>query len=155
MDGGSRTVKPDIGERGILGHTASPCDIAIPNWSGGKYLAIDVAVICPLAASHISQEQPCESYALQRKHAYYDEGFKGTNYDFVAMVFETSGAVNLEGLNIIKQLIRFGSKREGVQNSVFAGRTWARIACSIQYSVAQGILNRSYFVDSNIGLAVS
>ena len=85
----------------------------------------------------------------------YDEGFKGTNYDFVAMVFETSGAVNLEGLNIIKQLIRFGSKREGVQNSVFAGRTWARIACSIQYSVAQGILNRSYFVDSNIELSVS
>jgi hypothetical protein len=47
------------------------------------------------------------------------------------MVFETSGAVNVEGLNIIKQLIRFASKREGVQNSVFAGRTWARIVCSI------------------------
>ena len=45
----------------------------------------------------------------------------GTNFDFVAMVFETSGAVNVEGLNIIKQLIRFASKREGVQNSVFAG----------------------------------
>ena len=37
---------------------------------------------------------------MQRKHAYYDEGFKGTNYDFVAMVFETSGAVNLQGLDV-------------------------------------------------------
>ena len=57
--------------------------------------------------------------------------------------------MNLEGLDVIKQLVRFASKREGVQNSVFAGRTWARIACSIQYCVAQGILNRSYFEDSN------
>jgi len=63
-------------------------------------------------------EQPCESYASQRKHNYYDQGFVGTNFDFVTMVFETSGAVNGEGLN--KQLIRFASKREGVQNSVFA-----------------------------------
>ena len=97
----------------------------------------------------MAQDQPCESYASQRKHNYYDQGFVGTNFDFVAMVFETSGAVNVEGLNIIKQLIRFASKREGVQNSVFAGRTWARIACSIQYSVAQGILNRAYFEEDN------
>ena len=60
----------------------------------------------------MSQEQPCESYASQRKHNYYDPGFVGTNFDFVAMVFETSGAVNVEGLNMIKQLIRFASRRE-------------------------------------------
>src|SRR3569832_1415384 len=112
-------LHPVLEKAGILGHTAQsnrrPADVAIPNWSGGKHLAIDVAVISPLAASHITQEKPCESYASQRKHAYYDEGFKGTNYDFVAMVFETSGAVNLEGLNTLKQLIRFASKR-GAQN---------------------------------------
>ena len=138
---------------GILGHTAQskrrPADVAIPLWNSGRSLAIDVAVICPLAVSHISQEEPCESYAMQRKHAYYDEGFVGTNFDFAAMVFETSGAVNVEGLNVIKQLIHFASKREGVLHSVFAGRTWARIACSIQNSVAQGILNRAYFVEES------
>ena len=72
----------------------------------------------------------------------------GTNFDFGAMVFETSGAVNVEGLNIIKQLIRFASKREGVQNSVFAV-VHGLVACSIQYSVAQGILNRAYFEDED------
>ena len=146
-------LNPVLEKAGILGHTEQskrrPADVAIPLWSSGRSLAIDVAVVCPLAVSHMSQEQPCESYASQRKHNYYDQGFVGTNFDFVAMVFETSGAVNVEGLNIIKQLIRFASKREGVQNSVFAGRTWARIACSIQYSVAQGILNRAYFEEDN------
>ena len=146
-------LNPVLEKAGILGHTEQskrrPADVAIPLWCSGRSLAIDVAVICPLAVSHMAQEQPCESYASQRKHNYYDPGFAGTNFDFVAMVFETSGAVNIEGLNIIKQLIRFASKREGVQNSVFAGRTWARIACSIQYSVAQGILNRAYFEEDN------
>ena len=51
----------------------------------------------------------------------YDAGFVGSRYDFAAMVFETSGAVNSEGADIIRQLIRFASKRECVGNSSFAG----------------------------------
>ena len=113
-------------------------------WRNGRGLAIDVAVICPLAASHLHQEEPCEIYAERQKHKRYDAGFKGSRYEFAAMVFETSGAVNSEGNDIIKQLIRFASKRECVGNSSFAGRTWARISCCIQTSVAQAILNRDY-----------
>ena len=152
-------LSPEMEKIGLLGPTDKSCrrpgDVSFKNWSFNRGLAIDVAVICPVAESNLSCDEPCEEYARKRKHKLYDPGFIGSDYDFVAMVFETSGAVNLEGLNIIKQLIRFGSKREGAQNSVFAGRTWARIACSIQYSVAQGILNRSYFVDSNVGLSLS
>ena len=53
-------------------------------------------------------------YAVRQKHALYDEGFRGSRYDFAAMVFETSGAVNEEGRNILRQMIRFASKRECV-----------------------------------------
>ena len=35
-----------------------------------------------------------------------------SDYDFVPVVFETSGAVNKEGENVLKQIIRFASKRE-------------------------------------------
>jgi hypothetical protein len=141
-------LNPELEKQGILGHTEKskrrPGDVSIPNWSYGRALAIDVAVICPVAESHISQAEPCEAYAEKEKHGTYDEGFKGTNFDFAAVVFETSGAVNEEGNDVIRQLIRFASKREGAGNSSYAGRTWARISCSIQYSVAQAILNRSY-----------
>ena len=61
-------LNPVLEKAGILGHTEQskrrPADVAIPLWSR--------AVVCPLALSHMSQEQPCESYASQRKHNYYD-----------------------------------------------------------------------------------
>jgi hypothetical protein len=63
------------------------------------------------------------------------------------MVFETSGAVNLEGRSILKQIFRFASKRECVGNSVYAGRAWARLGCVIQYAVAQSILIRDVGVE--------
>src|SRR3954470_372087 len=40
-----------------------PGDVSIKNWSLRRGLAIDVAVICPLAASHLHKPEPCESYA--------------------------------------------------------------------------------------------
>ena len=52
------------------------------------------------------------------------------------MVFETSGAVNVEGLEVLKQIFRCTSKR-----SSFCARSWARLSCYLQ-SVAQMILNR-------------
>ncbi len=45
-------------------------------------------------------------------------------------MFETSGGVNAEGEQVVKQIFRF------------AGRAWARLSCCIQDSVAQAILNR-------------
>ena len=60
----------------------------------------------------------------------------------LAVVFETSGAVNEEGKNVLKQIIRFASRRECVGNSVYAGRAWARLGCCIQFGVAQSILIR-------------
>ena len=97
-------------EKLLLGPTDDskrrPGDVSFANWRNGRGLAIDVAVICPLAASHLQQEEPCELHAERQKHKRYDAGFKGSRYEFAAMVFETSGAVNSEGNDIIKQLIR-------------------------------------------------
>lgn len=139
-------LNPEMEKLGILGPTDSskrrPGDVSIPLWSFGRGLAIDVAVICPLASSHLSCEEPCEFYATHQKHMKYDAGFKRSHYEFAAVVFETSGAVNSEGEKIVKQLVRFASKREGVCHSVFSGRTWARLSCCIQMSVAQSCLNR-------------
>ena len=131
---------------GILGETdpsrRRPGDVSIKNWSLRRGLAIDVAVICPLAASHLGKSEPCESYAKNQKIDRYAKGFEKSDYDFAPVVFETSGAVNKEGETVLKQIIRFASKREGITHTVFAARAWARISCCIQFAVAQQILIR-------------
>jgi len=77
----------------------------------------------------------CEKYAESKKHSYYDEDFKGTAFEFAAMVFETTGGVNDEGLELLRQLFRFAAKHQSLQLSVYCGRAWARLSCSLQSSV--------------------
>jgi len=144
-------LNPEMEKLGLLGpgdvSRRRPGDVSLPLWQFNKGLAIDVAVICPVAPCHMNQEVPCEYYAATQKHDRYDPGFVDSRYDFAAMVFETSGAVNLEGRSILKQIFRFASKRECVGNSVYAGRAWARLGCVIQYAVAQSILIRDVGVE--------
>ena len=58
------------------------------------------------------------------------------------MVFETLGAINVEGEEILRQLFRFAAKRLGREFTSFCGRSWARISCNLQRSVSQAILSR-------------
>ena len=148
-------LAPVLEKKGILGDSDKPGrrpgDVTIPLWSHGRGLAIDVAVTCPFAANNLSRSAPCEHYAESKKHAYYDDGFKGSAFNFSAVVFESTGGVNQEGLTVLRQLFRFGAKREGVQLSVYCGRAWARLACNLQSSVAQAILNRMCCVGVGVG----
>ena len=91
------------------------------NWSQGKGLAIDVAVTSPLAASQIRFVQPCEEYAATRKHGKYDASFEGQDFFFSALVWETLGAVNTEGEDVLRQIFRFAAKQLGREFSSFCG----------------------------------
>ena len=61
---------------------------------------------------------------LLLKNTEDDEDFKGTAFEFAAMVFETTGGVNNEGLEVLRQLFRFAAKHQGLQLSVYCGRAW-------------------------------
>jgi hypothetical protein len=56
-------MQPELEKLGILGPTdrsrRRPGDISFKQWAPSRGLAIDVAVICPLVASHLSEEEPC------------------------------------------------------------------------------------------------
>ena len=114
-----------------------PGDVTIPVWRANKGLAIDVAVTSPFGSHNLSCTKPCESYAETKKHARYDNDFKGTAFEFVAMVFETTGGVNNEGLELLRQLFRFAAKHQSLR------RAWARLSCNLQSSVSQCFLNRA------------
>jgi len=137
-------LSPVLEKKGILGPTSGrrPGDVTIMNWSQGKGLAIDVAVTSPLAASQIRFVQPCEEYAATRKHGKYDASFEGQDFFFSAVVWETLGAVNTEGEDVLRQIFRFAAKQLGREFSSFCGRAWARISCTLQTSVSQEILTR-------------
>ena len=137
-------LSPVLEKKGILGNTTGrrPGDVTFQKWTESKGLAIDVAVTSPLAPTYVRMSEPCEWYAGTQKHGKYDKSFKGTDYFFSAMVFETLGAVNVEGEEVLKQLFRFASKRLGRESTSYCGRAWARVSCNLQRSVSQEILNR-------------
>jgi hypothetical protein len=98
-------------KKGILGPTSGrrPGDVTIPIWIPGKALAIDVAVTCPFVPSQ-RLTSPCDHYA--QKHKTY----------LFAVVFETTGAINEEGVGVLRQLFRFAAKHLGVEFSSYCGR---------------------------------
>ena len=135
---------PVLEKQGILGPTSGmrPGDVTIPLWEHGNGLAIDVAVTSPLNKTSLRIISPCEEYADKKKHRKYDKGFVGSNFSFCAMVFETLGAVNAEGEEVLQQLFNFASKQLGLEFTSYCSRAWARLSCSIQRAVAQAILIR-------------
>jgi hypothetical protein len=136
-------LSPQMEKKGILGPTSGrrPGDVTIPNWSGSP-LAIDVAVTSPIIATSVRLNSPCEEYAANQKHRKYDASFAGSDYSFCAMVFETLGAVNQEGEEVLRQLFRYAAAHLGREFSSYCVRAWARFSCTLQRSVAQAILNR-------------
>ena len=132
-------LSPVLEKQGILGNTTGrrPGDVTFQKWSDGKGIAIDVAVTNPLAPTYVRMKEPCEWYAATQKHGKYDVSFEGTDYIFSAMVFETLGAINTEGEELLRMLFRFAAKRMGREFTSYCGRAWARISCDLQRSVSQ------------------
>ena len=138
-------LAPVMEKKNILGDVPGrrPGDVTIPNWRACKGLAIDVAVTCPFSSHNLSCLEPCESYALSKKHAKYDEQFKRSDFEFAAVVFETTGGMTKEAMEVLRQVFRFAAKHQNIPLSVYCGRAWARLACNLQSSMSQAILNRT------------
>ena len=66
-----------------------------------------------MTTGQLGKAEPCESYAQTQKIDRYAAAFVHSDYDFAPVIFETSGALNKEGETVLKQIIRFASKREG------------------------------------------
>ena len=118
---------------------------------GGQTKVWRLTLLTSPYGCNLPRKEPCENYAESKKHAYYDKDFKGTAYEFAAMVFETTGGVNAEGLELLRQLFRFAAKHQNLQLSVYCGRA-CHLVCK---SVSQCFLNRAAiekdidFVDLN------
>jgi len=143
--GSEALLSPVMEKLGLLGPTdptrRRPGDVTFPIWQDGKGIAIDVAVICPVAPTHIRESNSKEIYS-NRKHAKYDRAFLNSpGFNFGVIIMETSGAISEEGTKILKRLFRFASRRLGVTHSAYAARAWARLSCCLQTNVAQNILN--------------
>ena len=102
-----------------------------------KVLRSIVAVTSPLAPSSLRLAEPCEWYAATKKHAKYDVSFESTNFIFSAMVFETLGAINVEGEEVLRQLFRFAKRNWAKVYFLCLGSLFLQLAtCLTSYSHA-------------------
>ena len=139
-------LSPELEKKGILGSAPGrrPGDVTIPGWNQGRALALDIAVTSPLSDTNVRLSDPCESYAHNHKHKKYDKDFKDSEtHLFGAIVWETLGAVNSEGEDYLRQIMRFAAMHLGYEHSSFCGRIWARLSCCLQREVAKQICFRT------------
>jgi hypothetical protein len=127
-------LNPHLEKQGILGPTTGrrPGDVLLPNWNGGG-LAIDTAITSPLTKSSNRFPDPCEEYAAVQKHGKYDAGFVGTSYSFCAMVWETLGALNSEGEEVLKTAFFVCSKAAWPRVQLLL---WARLGARLLHPAA-------------------
>ena len=127
-------LSPVLEKKGIR----RPGDVTFARWADGKGLAIDVAVMSPLAATY----QRLNGMLPLRSTVNMMRVLLKLNIFSCAMVFETLGEVNVEGEEVLRMIFRFAAKRLGREFTSYCGRAWARLSCNLQRSVAQSILAR-------------
>src|SRR6185369_15227957 len=66
-----------------------PGDVTLPNWTGGRPLAVDVAVTSPFSAFGMRSENPADSYSHVYKHGKFQRPFRGKWCLFSALVIES------------------------------------------------------------------
>jgi hypothetical protein len=146
-------LSPELEKAGILGDNSKrrPGDVAIPVWlDTGLPLAIDCAVVCPLAPNHLRELEPAETYSRNHKHKVIDHRFVGTGWGFAAVVAESLGAFTVEAQEVAGKIIRAAAKRSPLPTSRFTGIAWARLSCVVIRATAQMVLDRLPQVEHDI-----
>ena len=140
----SACLGPIKEKAGLLGDVPGqrPADIFIPRLFNGLPTAIDVAVTCPLQERFKNEANPAEKYAEETKHNKYDNGFNGTQIEFVAAVVETFGGWSEEGERTITEIIRRASKRLITCPAPYINTCWQQLSCSLQIMNSRATLSR-------------
>ncbi len=122
-----------------------PGDIFIPQWSGGKDLAVDVGVVCPTAPSYRSNASKERFYSANqmyaRKESKYDKICAEKGFNYLPVVFETPGGVcgkSKDFFNILADRLASASCEEIPRAK---HRIFTRISIALQRSNVIAILN--------------
>ena len=109
-------LSPEVERRDIFSDSKHrPGDVTLPNWAGGRPLAIDVAVTSPFSVAGMRATEPAETYSHTHKHGKFQSRFRGKWCLFSALVMESTGGLTEEALSLLKAIYRFGSKQQNVQ----------------------------------------
>ena len=131
----------------LPGSSEKPADILIPNYSGGKDLAIDFAVTCPLQSKYlrdsaITSGHACNSYALEIKSNNFEQRVQQQNMEYLPIILETFGGFSSESLVFINKLtnsisLRYSESRASCANSFFE-----KVSCLLMKLLARSISSR-------------
>src|ERR1043165_9023903 len=93
-----------------------PGDVTLPNWIGGRPLAVDVAVTSPFSCAGMRTADPADRYSEVNKHGRARRLFRGKWPVFAALVLESTGGLSQEALSLLKAVFRFASRQQNIQH---------------------------------------
>ena len=121
-----------------------PADILLTAWRGGA-LAIDVTV------PHVKTKSTPENavglhamqVAMQRKRTKYLERCEEVGLNFMALAFDTLGAVHPEAKEFLGVMFKDAMSRQLCPDQRYIEQAWHRVVVPLQVDVARQILARS------------
>jgi hypothetical protein len=121
-----------------------PADILLTAWRGGA-LAIDVTV------PHVKTKSTPENavglhamqVAMQRKRTKYLERCEEVGLNFMALAFDTLGAVHPEAKEFLSVMFKDAMSRQLCPDQRYIEQAWHRVVVPLQVDVARQILARS------------
>jgi hypothetical protein len=103
---------------------------------------LDIAVTCPLQPLYKDFSCPADLYANDKKHKKYDQGFEGTDIEFIPVVVDAFGHWGSEGTDAIKTILTRGADRLSLSRSTYITQGWQRLGVSLQRANAKMVLDR-------------
>ena len=119
----------------------------VPNYSAGKYLALDFAVTCPLQSAYLHEAAntslyACNKYAEDIKLAKFQNRVQLEGLDYLPFVFESFGGLSMDTESFISKLATSISHRFGDSRHVVLANIFQNVACILNKSIARSISSR-------------
>jgi len=128
-----------------------PGDVFIPTLFDGKAAALDVAVTCPVQPKYSKGTKiGVEDYAANVKHKSYDDGFLGTDIDFLPVLVDTFGRWGSEALLVLGEIASRGAKRLCISPSFYVPQSWQRLSVVLHRCISRMVLSRILTVNQKM-----
>ena len=130
----------------LPGRDSRPADIYLPNWCGGKDMALDVTVVNPLQDSLVSQAAQASGHALafafNRKMRGMEEACERQGFSFLPLVCESLGGWGNEAIQVVKRLSSSLARQTSKSEAVIISHTWGKLGIILQRYNGQILANR-------------
>ena len=143
----SANLAPLREERALLpGVEQRPADVLLPNYAGGKHLAVDVCVVSSLQSQMVNRAAEELGYAAQTRYAQkwakYGDLCQAEGIAFQPMPIEVLGGFHEASARFVKGLGQALARSSGQEENEVVRHLFGRLSVLLQRGNSQLALNR-------------